>query len=196
MGWDYEHSSLSWWRIVSSNTVLKPPQILPPTGEQAFKYLSLWGTCLLKLLHSTCWATWYQQPSLTLVPEELSVCMCLCVCVCMCVCDVLMRVSVPPLWYCLIPLKYGLSLDLIQSSCFSARLAFSRPFLSLGSSVLELQACTGYSQRSVELESEVWFLDLCIVYSNHGAIPPRKSLWLENALYFGLLYQVFMSPGI
>lgn len=109
-------------------------------------------------------------------------------CMPVCVCDVLMRVSVSPLWYCLIPLKYGLSLDLVQSSCFSARLAFSRPFLSLGSSVLELQACTSYSQRSVELESEVWFLYLCIVHSNHGAIPPRKSLWLENALYFGLLH--------
>lgn len=63
----------------SSNTVLKPPQTLPPTGEQAFKYLSLWGTYLLKLLRSTCWATWYQQPSLTLVPKELSdACACSC----------------------------------------------------------------------------------------------------------------------
>lgn len=57
-------------------------------------------------------------------------------------CDVLMRVSIPPLRRYFIPLKYGLFLDLIQSSCFSVRLAFSRPFLSLGSSVLELQACT------------------------------------------------------
>lgn len=59
--------------ISSSNTILKPPQTLPPTGEQAFKYLSLWGTYLL----TTCWATWYQQPSLILVPEELSVCGCM-----------------------------------------------------------------------------------------------------------------------
>lgn len=107
---------------------------------------------------------------------------------CVHVCDVLMRVSIPPLWHYLIPLKYGLSLDLIQSSCFSASLAFSRPFLSLGSSVLELQASRDYSQCCVVLESEVWFLYLCIVHSNHRAISPIKSLWLENALYFCLLH--------
>lgn len=89
---NYRHETGKWtWgeimntqacssNISTSNTVIKPPQTLPPTGEQAFKYLSLWGTYLL----TTCW---YQQPSLTLVPEELSVCMCmhLWVCVCMCV---------------------------------------------------------------------------------------------------------------
>lgn len=79
--------------ISSSNTILKPPQTLPPTGEQAFKYLSLWGTYLL----TTCWATWYQQPSLTLVPEELSVWVHALVSMRVHVCDVLMRVSIPPL---------------------------------------------------------------------------------------------------
>lgn len=146
--------------ISSSNTILKPPQTLPPTGEQAFKYLSLWGTYLL----TTCWATWYQQPSLTLVPEELSVCGWVHALVSMCVhvCDVLMRVSIPPLWHYLILLKYGLSLDLIQSSCFSARLSFNRPFLSLDTSGLELQACMRL--QPVFCGTGIWTLILILVH--------------------------------
>lgn len=147
--------------ISSSNTILKPPQILPPTGEQAFKYLSLLGTYLLKLLHSTCWATWYQQ--LSLVPEELSAWReHVLVSMRVHVSDVLMKVSIPPLWHCLIPLKYGLSLDSIQSSCFSARLTFSRPFLCLGSSVLELQA--RMRLQPVFCGTGIWSLILILVH--------------------------------
>lgn len=173
--------------ISSSNTVLKPPQILPPTGEQAFKYLSLWGTYLLKLLHSTCWATWYQQ--LSLVPEELSACMCVCLWVCVYMC-------VMSSWGCQ-SLLYDTTLFLwnMVSPWIRSRVhVFLQGWHSVGPSCVWALQCWNYkhawdySQFSVVLESEVWFLYLYIVHSNHGAISPTKSFWLENALYFCLLH--------
>lgn len=116
-------------------------------------------------------------------------CVCMLLWVCMCIC-------VMSSWGCQ-SLLYDTTLflwNMVSPWIWSRVHVFQWDWHSVGPSGLWALQCWNYkhardySQCSVVLESEVWFLYLCIVHSNHGAISPTKSLWLENTLYFCLLH--------